>query len=80
VSRYYDWFESVTPEEYPETYTERGSDAERAQKPWKRDDVYAYREALVRMGLGSDAIEDLIKRDCGAEFCERPMLGVRQAS
>jgi hypothetical protein len=50
------------------------------RQPWKREDVFAYREALVKLGITGDKLEDLIERDCGSEFCERPMLLRRQAS
>lgn len=74
-------YEHLLPEDtlFP-PMNERDAEAPLKQQPWKRDDVWAYREALVRLGLSTDAIEDLIERDCGREFCERPMLLVRQAS
>lgn len=46
---------------------------------WTAEEVQCYRDALIRLGLTSEALEDLIERDCGREFCRRPMLLVRQA-
>ena len=58
---------------------DRANDSRPVRHKWVDAEVVAYREALVRVGLSVDAIEDLIERDCGREFCRRPMLVVRQA-
>lgn len=78
MSRYYDWFESVTPEEYPEPFTAHIS-TEHKQKPWTRDEVFAVRVAMLNMGLEREQVEAQIESICGAEWVDRPWLSVRQA-
>lgn len=58
---------------------ERADLNELVTRKWTSTEVELYREALIRLGLTSEALEDLIERDCGREFCRRPMLLVRQA-
>lgn len=72
------WFESVTPEEYPEPFTARPN-SEHKQKPWTRDEVFAVRVAMLNLGLEREQVEAQIESICGAEFCERPFLARRQA-
>lgn len=72
------WFESVTPEEYPEPFTARPN-SEHKQKPWTRDEVFAVRVAMLNLGLTREQVEDQIASICGAEWIERPWLSVRQA-
>ena len=69
----------LTPDEMPEPFAPREPSAELKRKPWSQEDVYAYRDSLAKLGFSGDALEDLIERDCGREFSERAMFGVRQA-
>ena len=67
----------LTEDECPEPFTYHPTIHK--QPKWTQEDVYAYREALVRLGIDAMAIEHQIEKDCGREFSERPMLTVKQA-
>jgi hypothetical protein len=60
-------------------YPEIDENAPMKQPKWKLADVWAYRQALVNLGIDANEIENIIERDCGPEFCERPYLSRRQA-
>lgn len=86
MSRYYDWLETVTPEEYPEPFHDSSGERSDAHMDlceprgkWSQADVWIYRQALADLGFSPEKIDAQIVKDCGAEFSERPLLTVRQA-
>lgn len=69
------------PDDLPSPFSERDADTlpEKKRQPWKRDQVWIFRQSLMDLGLTAEQIDQQIEKTCGLEWSERAYLTIRQA-